>query len=144
LEYLKGNKLIKPVKSPECTCFNCLKETEVHTIEIPQMGYGSRFDGLSTRIQLCDKCYNQTNPEWWKLEVIPTVQAEELNDDLSEYKYENEIFEFIKQIPLASQELFWNHFAYGASANFKLESQDWIDCELGILSDEKCEEYGLA
>jgi len=135
---------IKAIENPGCICFKCLKETKVTTIEIPQMGYGSRFDGLSTRIQLCDECYKLTDPNWWKLEVIPTVQPEELNDDLSEYKYENEIFEFIKQIPIASQELFWNRYSSGASANFKIEAQDWIDLELGILSDEKCEEYGLS
>ena len=81
-------KVIKPINNPEYTCFNCLKETEInlHTIEIAQTGYGSRFDGLSTKIQLCDECYSQTNSEWWKLEQIP---IKELGDDFYEYKYEN-------------------------------------------------------
>jgi len=129
LNYTKEIKILKPTKNPECTCFNCLKETKVHTIEIAQTGYGSRFDGLSTRIQLCDECYNQTNPNWWKFEQIP---IKELGDDFYEYKYENEIFEFIKQLPIAGQELFLNHFASGASADY-MESQNWINGELNDI-----------
>jgi len=137
MDYLKGNKAIE---NPECTCLNCLKETKLHTIEINQMGYDSKFDGLSTKIQLCDECYKLTNPDWWKLEI---VSNKELGDDFSKYKYENEIFEFINQMPIAGQELFFNYFASGASANYNIESQDWIDYELGVLSDDKCKEYGL-
>jgi hypothetical protein len=144
LNYTKeSKKLIKPIKNPEHTCFNCLKETKVHTIEITQTGYGSRFDGLSTKIQLCNECYKLTNPNWWKLEQIPIKELNKLGEDFYEYKYENEIFEYVNKLPLLGQELFFNHFASGASADFKLEAQDWIDCELGILSDEKCMEYGL-
>lgn len=140
MNYTKESKtIIKPINNPEHTCFKCLKETKVNTIEINQTGYGSRFDGLSTQIQLCDECYQLTNPDWWELEQIP---IKELGNDFYEYKYENEMFEFIEQLPIASQELFFNHFASGAGAEY-MEAQNWINGELGILTDEKCEEYKL-
>ncbi|MDD4530918.1 MAG: hypothetical protein PHO80_05220 [Candidatus Gracilibacteria bacterium] len=132
MNYTKESKKeTKSINNPEHTCFNCLKETKVnlHTIEIAQTGYGSKFDGLTTKIQLCNKCYKLTNPEWWKLEQIPIKELNKLENDFYEYKYENEIFEFIKHLPIAGQELFLNHFASGAGADY-MEAQDWINGEL--------------
>jgi len=118
----------KAIENPECICFNCLKEKKVKTIEILQTGWGSRFDGLSTKIQLCDECYKLTNSKWWKLKPI-TIKK--LGDDFSEYRYEDEILKYVEKMPLAGQELFFNHFAYGAGGEY-MNAQDWIDCELGL------------
>ena len=128
----------KAVQNPENTCFNCLKETVVHKINIPALGWGSQFDNFSTRIQLCDDCYSVTNPDWWKLNVIKG------KTDLEgeHYEYEDEILNFVNQMPLAGQELFYNRCATGADAD-NMEAQDWIDYRLGILPHEKCKEYGL-
>jgi hypothetical protein len=129
----------KVIQNPENVCFNCLKETTVHKIDIPALGWGSSFDNFSTRINLCNDCYNLTNPNWWNLNIIKA----EIDWHGEHYEYENEILNFVKQMPLAGQELFYNRYAYGANADYYMEAQDWIDYELGILPHEKCKEYGL-
>lgn len=117
-------------------CFNCLTETDnLHKISIPAMGYGSSFDNLSTEVHLCDKCYQESNPEIWSMKEISEEYWEE-------YVHEKEMLEYIKNLPLQSREIVWNHFAHGAGADYNMESQDWIDFELGELSHEKCKEYG--
>jgi hypothetical protein len=129
----------KAIQNPENICFNCLKETIVHKIKIPALGWGSQFDNFSTRIHLCDNCYKSTNPDWWKLKIIKGET--DWND--AYYEYENEILKFVKQMPLAGQELFWNRYATGAFVSYYMEAQDWIDYKLNILPHEKCKEYGL-
>ena len=129
----------KAIQNPENTCFNCLKETIVHKIKIPALGWGSQFDNFSTEIHLCDECMKLTNSEWWKLK---TIKGETDLDD-AYYEYENEILKFVKQMPLAGQELFWNRYATGAFVSYYMEAQDWIDYKLNILPHEKCKEYGL-
>ena len=115
------------IQNPENVCFHCLKElhgTDLIKIHIPEMGWDSKFDSWGSRINLCNSCYNLTDPEWWELEEI-------IGEYGSYYKYEDEIFNFVKQFPLAGQELFWNKYS---TDWFYMESQDWIDYELGILS----------
>jgi len=126
------------IQNPENVCFNCLQEkeeTELNKIHIPTMGYGSSFDNFSTCLNLCPDCIKLTNPEWWKLEKINN--EEEYG---SYYKYEKEIFEFVNQMPIEGQELFYARYSYGACADY-MSGQDWIDYELGILPHEKCKEY---
>ena len=127
------------IQNPENVCFNCLKETIVHKINIPALGWGSQFDNFSTRIQLCDNCYSVTNPDWWKLNVIKGKT--DLEDE--HYEYEDEILNFVNQMPLAGQELFWNRFASGAFVDIYMKAQDWIDYKQGILPYKKRKEYGL-
>jgi len=125
------------IQNPENTCFKCLQDKQVHKICIPSLGYTSYFDNFSSRVYLCDSCLRQyTNLEWWKLETI------ESKEDWYEiyYKYEKEILEFIKSLPIQGQELFFTRFAHGDKSY--MEGQDWIDFELGILPHEECEKYG--
>ncbi len=129
----------KAIQNPENVCFNCLKETNIHKINIPALGWGSQFDNFSTRIHLCDNCYKSTNPDWWKLNIIQG----KTNWDGEYYEYENEILQFIEQMPLPGQELFYNRYATGAFVSYYMEAQDWIDYKLNILPHEKCKEYGL-
>ena len=117
------------IQNPENVCFNCLKETIVHKINIPALGWGSQFDNFSTKIQLCDDCYKLTNPEWWKLNKIKGKT--DLDGEC--YEYEDEILDFVEQMPLAGQELFFNRYATGEFASFHMNAQDWIDNQLGIL-----------
>jgi hypothetical protein len=129
----------KAIQNPENICFNCLKETAVHKIKIPALGWGSQFDNFSTRIHLCDNCYGSTNPDWWKLKIIKG----ETDWDGKHYEYEDEILDFVEQMPLAGQELFYNRYANGGFVSFHMEAQDWIDYKLDLLPYEKCKEYGL-
>ena len=135
-------KKIKAIHNTECLCWKCIKEhdkSKIHIIEIGALGYNSCFDNLSTRIQLCDDCYN-VNPEWWNLETIIPEGFEQFG---YMYKYDKEICQFINELPLESQELAWNEYAYGACAGYNMDAQDWIDYQLGIISHEKCKEYGM-
>lgn len=141
----KNNIAIKNIGN---TCCNCLKETildniHINNIRIRSLGWGSSFDNFSTQLDLCDKCLNSTNPEWWKFEVCGNYDEDGYYDAHGEwYEYEKEIFEFVKQMPLAGQELFYNHYAYGACANSNMEAQDWIDYNLDILPHDRCKKYG--
>lgn len=137
------NKENAALTNPDITCCNCLNETTaIHNINIGEMGYGSSFDGWSTKINLCDECYKLTNSEWWKLEQVPLEESGTWND-FFEYKYEDKIFEFVKQMPLAGQELFYNRYSSGWNSYGNWNAQDWIDYELKILPHKKCKEYGV-
>jgi hypothetical protein len=127
------------IQNPENVCFNCLQEKEegeINKIHITGMGYNSSFDNFFTQINLCSNCLKLTNPEWWKLEKVIDEDGYE-----SYYEYEKEIFNFVKQMPIEGQELFYARYGYGACTGY-MSGQDWIDYELGILPHEKCKEYG--
>jgi hypothetical protein len=106
---------------------------------IPEMGWGSGFDGWSTRINLCNDCYNLTDKRWWELNVISDNEGYRG----SWYEFESEIFEFVDKMPLAGQELFYNRYSNGWNSRGSWEPQDYIDYELGILPHEKCKKYGV-
>lgn len=110
-------------------CCKCLtNERYINNIKIPMGGYESEFDNFQTQLDLCDICKNET-PELF------------LGDYIN-HEFEKEIWNLIRTFPLAGRELFENRYAYGACAH-TMESQDWIDYELKILSHEKCKEYGM-
>ena len=125
------------------TCCNCLKEIKVNHIHIGALGWGSSFDNFSTQLDLCDECLAKTNSDWWKFKVCGNFDEHGNYDIHGEwYEYEDDILKYVRQMPLAGQELFKNHYAYGACANYSMEAQDRIDYELDILPHEKCKEYG--
>ena len=121
------------IQNPDSVCFNCLKENEVNKIHIHPLGYGSGFDGWSTRIQLCDNCLELTDGKWWELVVMRE------SGYIEYYEYEEEIFDFVRKMPIEGQELFWNKY----SNDYQIDSQDWIDYKLDILPHDKCKEYGM-
>jgi hypothetical protein len=129
----------KAIENPENVCFNCLQKGEVHKIHISALGYGSSFDNWSSEIHLCPSCLAQTNSELWELEEIQCEWDRKDNHGFTEYKYEKEILEFVNNMPIEGKELFFNRYSSGDS--YYMESQDWIDYELGILPHEKCKEY---
>jgi len=128
------------IENPDSICFNCLNQfPQLHEILIPSLNHGSEFTNFSSRLYLCDNCLSLTNLEWWKLEIIKTYT--EYNMMQLNYKYEKKILEFINQMPLAGQELFYARFGKGTSTDI-MKSQDWIDYTLGKLPHEKCKYYG--
>jgi len=149
ITYTNENKPLA-ILNPENICFKCLQKYQAQQINsiyinpIYGCGYGdSEFNGYGSRLDLCTECYNQTNSEWWKLEKIK--QNKEINDytdyiDNISYKYEEEIIKYLKSMPIEGQELFFNMFAIGYKP-LDMESQDWIDYTLEIISHENCRKY---
>jgi len=134
------NKENVALTNPDNTCCNCLKETtEIHQIKIASLSWGSQFDLWGTQINLCNSCFNLTDPAWWEFEIV----KDESDWGGSYYKYEEEIFKYIKTMPLSGQELFWNRYSNGEWSSPILEPQDWINYELGTLSHKKSKSYGL-
>lgn len=132
----KGITAIDP-DSATHLCMKCLcRDKPVRTISISALGYGSGFDGISTKIQLCDSCYAESNPEIWSLEIVGEDYSEE-------YKHEADMFRYIGSLPLESQELVRNTYETGYGASYIMDAQDWIDYQLNELPHDKCKEYGL-
>lgn len=143
-EIITINNLPNPhhiaIENPQSICFNCLQEhQQLHIIHIPVLNHGSKFTNFSSRLNLCPSCYNLTNPLWWNLEIIKSYT--EYNMMQLNYKYEQEILDFINNMPLSGQELFYARFGKGLNCD-SMRSQDWIDYALDKLSHDKCKEYG--
>lgn len=121
------------IENYENICFCCLKEkTNLNTYSISGRGYGSSFDNEDTYLQICDNCKPEGINKWFD-------ENPELIDGYCEdYKHEKDIIDFVDTFPIEGQELFKNRVAY---KTYTMESQDWIDMKLGILPDEKYEEY---
>lgn len=115
-------------------CFKCLQRKDVTTYSIYGRGYGSWFDNFNTKLQLCDDCKPEGINDWFN--ENPTI------DDYSEeYKYEQNIYDFIDTLPIEGRELFRGRCASGACAGY-MSGQDWIDYELDIMPEWKIREYG--
>ena len=115
-------------------CMVCLKEKASHKYEIYGRGYGSLFDEDDTHWQCCDNCHKDEYDIW--ANELPTYDGY-----CEEYEYEDKISEFIHNLPLQSQELFFNTF--NSSEQYFIDAQDWLDYQLEESSHEKCNEYGL-
>lgn len=123
--------MTKPIINHKNICMSCLKETD-HLIVYTCFGrgYGSNFDNSGTKLQVCSNCDKPDFYLWYNEKPI-------MDDYCETYKYEELIWEHANTLPLQAQELFFNTFRQGEY----MEQQDWIDMELGILPDEKYEEY---
>ena len=81
------NKVAIKKEKIGCTCMKCLKEfddSKLHIIHIPQMGYGSGFDGFDTIVILCEDCYKESikkNPNLWSMKTAYTLIGSEKNED---------------------------------------------------------------
>lgn len=111
-------------------CMNCGTTVDVEGIDILPLKYGSRFDGWGTRVFLCGKCLNAS-----PFASIVAVENKELSDnsdaveeDLLEYKNEDEMFDYIESLSLESQERFFNSNAYGEFYT-KLTPEAWLKAE---------------
>lgn len=130
-----NSKGVKAVED-EKLCMKCLKNKATHIYPVSYRGYGSIYDMIDTKFQCCDECDKPEYKEWFF--ETPTVNENEYAEN---YKYEDNIYKLIKSLSLKSQELFENRF--DRTNDIFMESQDWIDYELGELPKEKCEEYSL-
>ena len=114
-------------------CLNEFNEDELEYIEIKELGYGSVFDCLNTKVILCKECFNESNPKIWNMNKKQRFASEfyEIKDEDfiidEEYFYEEEMLEYIENLPIQSKELIWNTFPIGQFADYKMEQQDWID-----------------
>lgn len=149
-----NSKKIIPIKHKNCTCMSCLQEFDkekLHIIEIKELGYGSYFDGTNTKIILCSKCFEESDPTIWNLEIKFRYASEfpdykDVENDFvvtEEYTTEDKIIEYVENLPIQSKELFFNSFESGWNTTYKMNPQDWIDYELGELSFNKCKKYGI-
>lgn len=132
---------IKEIHNHDGLCWSCLGNVganNITTIEIPALGYGGMFDSFSSKIQLCKTCKKRTKEEWWNLNRLQCIKGEDVLYEM--YEHEEEISSFINTLPMCSQELFYNTCS---SEQSKMNPQDWIDFTIGIMSDEKLEEYGF-
>ena len=129
-----NNKNIKSVKNNKL-CMNCLKEEYTKKYYIKSRGFNSIFDGYKTHLQVCSKCDKEEFKIWFN------EQPSTYDGYCEEYEYEDKILEFIHNLPLQSQELFFNTF--NSNEQYFIDAQDWIDYQLDELSHEKCNEYGL-
>ena len=126
------------IKDHEGLCWNCLQTKDnIRKIEIPELGYGSGFDGAGTEIHLCEECFQKSNPEIWTLETVKGVEY------MEEYKHEKEMFEYFEQMPLLGKQFVLNEYQTGWNTSYKLDPQDWIDYEEKTISHERCKELGL-
>lgn len=118
---------IKAVPYSEKLCFKCLKEKEdINTYEMAYRGWGSIYDGERFRLQLCDECNKEELKEWFDEESI-------IDDYAEEYIHEENIENFINDLPIQGQELVKNTCCL---SGYYTDSQEWIDMELGVAADE--------
>jgi hypothetical protein len=116
-----------------CYCCDELQEDKNKLIiyNISSRGYGSIFDNCRFSVQICRQCDKPEFREWF-------YEDPEVKDYYEIYKHEEKIKNLINSFPIENQEYVWN-----GMDGFWMERQDWIDMELGILPDEKYEEYGM-
>lgn len=134
---MESNK-IQPITNKK-VCMKCLKEkVSVKHYHLYERGFGSDFDGLSSMIQICNECKPESLEKW--LNEKPSFP---FGDNITEdYQYEDKIQDFIDKLPLEGQELFWNHYAKGFSANTK-DRVDFLAIESATASDEIYKKYNM-
>lgn len=133
-----GGIEMKYIKNTENLCHKCLKEKEeIDIFSITNRGYGSRFDSCNYHIQLCKDCQSGIEDELnkWCNEIPADAGCYE------EYYYEDNLIEFVNSLPLQGREIIQNQTSCGATYN--IDSQDFIDIELGIAPDETYKKYGM-
>lgn len=157
-----NTKRIVAIKDDDCLCYKCIQKKnkeKIHIIHIGSMGYGSDFDNFGTKLQLCDECYVESikDKPIWDMEVVygqmhfdNYISKEDVPESqiVSEfidnrYRYDDEMSNYLSELPIESKELVFNRNGYGACANDIMSAQDYIDYQLGELPHIKCKQYGL-
>jgi len=120
-----NSKNIKPITDHNL-CMKCLKEKATQSYHIWGRGYGSEFDGYDTHFQCCDKCDSDDYLKWFGEQASPTDDDDYISIiECEDYQHEYKILELIHNLPLESQELFYNTFNKNRTQD--LTSQEWID-----------------
>lgn len=118
-------------------CMNCLLEKEdINIIKIRQLGYGSKFQDFQTELHLCNDCLKEStkeNPYLWDMEV------REITDyQLEEYVYDDEMIEYIENLPLISQYLVYEVYDEGYDARkHKFTYEDWLKMQDDSVPEEE-------
>lgn len=131
---------IKAIQNTAKLCWKCLKEKEpLHIIKFGPLGYGSGFDNCQTKIQLCEECFQKSNPDIWSEEIV--YDSEEAREyGFAHYIHEDEIFAYFDSLPIEGRQFVWNEFH---DDGYQMDPQDWIDYQIGILPHEVAKKYGL-
>lgn len=134
IENTQNRKYKHEHKEKLCYCCDTLQDRkeDLHIYNINGRGYGSIFDSSKFSIQLCDKCNKLISGKWFN------EQPELIDGYCEDYKYEEYIESFIDTFPIENQEYVSNEYD-----NYQMLRQDWIDMKLGLLPDEKYEEYHM-
>lgn len=131
--------MIKYIKNRETLCHKCLQDKEdIKNYSIYGRGYGSYFDNDNETVQLCSECRSGIEEDldkWFN-------ESCEYDGYYENYKYEEELCDFINELPIQGREIVVNQTSYGACAEH-LDSQDWIDIELEIADDEVYKRNGM-
>lgn len=130
------------IENPTKICWHCRKEKDIKVFSYPSLGYGSIFDDFSSEFHICEDCLKSVGKDIFSNKVITEKYGD--NDMFSYSVYENEdkLAEFVNSHPVEIQELFYNKFG-SSSADYNMESNDWINLENGIITEEMKEKYGL-
>lgn len=119
----------------ERLCYYCdtlqKDESQINHWSMYGRGYGSDFDSSRFSIQLCNDCNKPEYEEWF-------CEEPEIDDYCEVYKNEGKISDLINSFPIENQEYVWNGID-----GWGMDRQDWIDMQLGVLPDERYEEYGM-
>lgn len=127
---MEKHKIIA-AKYSEKICYKCLCEKQhIHTYKLNNRYWGSIFDEKKLILQLCDDCCKEDDEELkeWFSEEPKMIQNTE------NYDYEDNIEEYIRELPIQGQELFENQ---SAIISYKVPPQIWIDFELGLISGDE-------
>lgn len=132
----------KYIEYKDNLCFKCLKECDgIKTYHLRGRGYGSSYDCVTTKLQLCGGCREGVDEDldkWFNEQDNSSGNS----NYWEEYKHEENIIEYIDSLPVQGRELFENQLMVNAFCN-PIPSQDWIDIELGVACDSIYKKNGL-
>lgn len=122
----------------EDLCYCCLKHkpNEIYRFQMKHNGPYSRFSGLNNRFQICESCASHEELE----ELESWFNQDEEALELAELcQIEQAIGDYMNQQSPQARELFYNQ----TSEDWVMDSQDWIDIELGVAEDDVYTRNGL-
>ena len=121
------------VPIPDGICLCCQDKPATHTYKFEKpRGFGSAFDMLDFEFCCCDDCNRKRFAKWFG-------DAYRMLDEYTkDYAYEAELCKFIEALPMNAREK-----VYNAGDPYGIDAQDWIDIQLGEISPELAEKYGL-
>lgn len=115
------------------TCYVCQDKPATHTYKFKTpRGFGSLFDLLDVTFCCCDECNRKRFEKWF------SEQPKTDKDYFESYIYESEMYRYFESLPMNAQEKIFNQ-----GEQYPIDAQDWIDMQLGEMTSEQKEKYGL-